>query len=130
MAGTALAIRASNMVSPSTMRLSSLSHLQSSGHILRSTRPVRSNGLQQPLQRFSRRTYADAAAPSPAPKPKKRFRFLRWTWRLAWLSALGLAGELAYSIYDQRTPIEQVQPDPSKKTLVILGALLRWPVGI
>jgi hypothetical protein len=30
-------------------------------------------------------------------------------------------GYLAYSIYETRFPQEQVQPDASKKTLVILG---------
>lgn len=113
------------MVSPSTMRLSSLSRLQPSGQILRSTRPsLRANGCfnhQQSLQRVARRSYADAA---PAPKPKKKFRFLRWTWRLTLLTGAGLTGMLAYSIYDQRNPIEQVQPDPSKKTLVVLGVFL------
>ena len=109
------------------MRLSSLSRLQPSGQILRSTRPsLRSNGCfnhQQSVQRVARRSYADAA---PAPNPKK-FRFLRWTWRLTLLSGAGLTGMLAYSIYDQRNPIEQVQPDPSKKTLVVLGVFLSPP---
>lgn len=123
MVGGTLALR-SQMVSPSTMRLSSFSRIQPSGQILRSTRPLRSNGLQQSFQRSARRTYADAAAPAatPAPKPKKRFRFLRWAWRLTWLSGVGLAGGLAYSIYDTRNPIDQIEPDPSKKTLVVLGA--------
>ena len=40
------------------------------------------------------------------------------------LTGAGLTGMLAYSIYDQRNPIEQVQPDPSKKTLVVLGVFL------
>ena len=107
------------------MRLSSLLRLQPSGQILRSTGPsLRSNGRfnhQQSLQRVARRSYADAA---PAPKPKKKFGFLRWTWRLTLLTGAGLTGMLAYSIYDQRNPIEQVQPDPSKKTLVVLGVFL------
>lgn len=120
MVGGTLALR-SKMVSPSTIRLSSFSRIQPSGQILRSTRPLRSNGLQQSFQRSARRTYADAAA-TPAPKPKKRFRFLRWAWRLTWLSGVGLAGGLAYSIYDTRNPIDQIEPDPSKKTLVVLGA--------
>lgn len=99
------------------MRLSSLSRV---------ARPLRSNGFlqQQSFQRAAaRRTYADAApAPTPTPKPKKKFRFLRWAWRLTWLTGVGLTGMLAYSIYELRHPIDQIEPDPSKKTLVILGA--------
>lgn len=106
----------SRMVIPSTMRISSFSRV---------ARPLRSNGFlqQQSFQRAAaRRTYADAApAPTPAPKPKKKFRFLRWTWRLTLLTGAGLTGMLAYSIYELRHPIEQIEPDPSKKTLVVLG---------
>ncbi|PWY77358.1 NADH-ubiquinone oxidoreductase C3A11.07 [Aspergillus heteromorphus CBS 117.55] len=118
MVGSTLALR-SKMVSPSAaMQLSSLSRrsLSTRPQIFRSARP--SGFSQQQLQRVARRSYADAA---PAPKPKKRFRFLRWTWRLTWLSSIGLAGVVAYSIYDLRHPAEQIVPDPSKKTLVILG---------
>lgn len=117
MVGSTLAMRSSRMASPSAMRLSSLSRV---------ARPLRSNGFlqQQSFQRAAaRRTYADAApAPTPTPKPKKKFRFLRWAWRLTWLTGVGLTGMLAYSIYELRHPIDQIEPDPSKKTLVILGA--------
>jgi NADH:ubiquinone reductase (non-electrogenic) len=58
-----------------------------------------------------------------APAPKKRFRVLRWTWRLTWLSALAGLGYMGYGIWEMRNPGEQPQPDPSKKTLVILGEL-------
>ncbi|KAE8349196.1 hypothetical protein BDV28DRAFT_160699 [Aspergillus coremiiformis] len=109
------------MANPSTMQMSSLSRrsLSTRSYAFRSARPVRSSGgFQQSIQRTTRRSYADAA---PAPKPKKGFRFLRWTWRLTWLSGVGLTGYVAYSIYELRHPIEQVGPDPAKKTLVILG---------
>jgi NADH:ubiquinone reductase (non-electrogenic) len=82
--------------------------------------PLRSSSIVQPALR---RAYADAAAPSPA--PKKRFRFFRWAYRLTVLSGLGLTGYLGYSIYLLRHPEEQVEPDPSKKTLVILGMSLQ-----
>jgi len=39
-------------------------------------------------------------------------------------SAYAAVGWLGYSIYLLRTPDEQQAPDPSKKTLVILGKLL------
>ncbi|EAU39040.1 hypothetical protein ATEG_00394 [Aspergillus terreus NIH2624] len=116
------------MASPSVMQLSSLSRRSLStrlqSQVVRSARPLRANAFsQQSFQRIARRSYADAAAPTPTPtpKPKKRFRFLRWTWRLTWLSGVGMVGALAYSIYDQRHPLEQFEPDPNKKTLVILG---------
>ncbi|PYI08612.1 NADH-ubiquinone oxidoreductase C3A11.07 [Aspergillus sclerotiicarbonarius CBS 121057] len=120
MVGSTLAIR-SKMASPSAaMQLSSLSRrsLSTRPQVLRSTRSLR----QQQFQRSARRSYADAApASSPAPKPKKRFRFLRWTWRLTWLSSLGMAGAVAYSVYELRHPVDQIVPDSEKKTLVILG---------
>ncbi|KAJ5578186.1 External alternative NADH-ubiquinone oxidoreductase [Penicillium hispanicum] len=117
MAGSTLAMR--SMVSPSIMQLSSASRrsITTTAHALRA-QPLRSNAVT--VSRIARRGYADAA-PSPAPKPKKRFRALRWTWRLTWLSGLGLTGALAYSIYSLRHPEEQFEPDPEKKTLVVLG---------
>jgi len=59
---------------------------------------------------------------SSAPKPKaKRFRLLRWTWRLTYLSAIAGLGYVGYGIYETRNPADQPPPDPSKKTLVVLG---------
>ncbi|KAL3438101.1 hypothetical protein BDV09DRAFT_192367 [Aspergillus tetrazonus] len=110
MVGSTLAMRSN------AMQLSSLSRRS-----LTTRSPVQALRSSQSLSlRTARRPYSDAA-PLPAPKPKKRFRFLRWTWRLTLLAGVGLAGNLAYNIYDQRHPTEQFVPDPSKKTLVILG---------
>ncbi|KOS21187.1 External alternative NADH-ubiquinone oxidoreductase [Escovopsis weberi] len=67
-----------------------------------------------------RRAYADEA-PGSKPRPGKIRRTLRFAWRLGYLSALGLIGYTGYTIYQDRHPEEQFQPDPSKKTLVILG---------
>lgn len=73
------------------------------------------------LQQTFRRAYADTLSPVT----KRRGRgFFRWTWRLTYLSAIGGVGYLAYTIYLLRSPNEQYNPDPSKKTLVILGASL------
>ncbi|KAJ9251669.1 hypothetical protein DTO207G8_4353 [Paecilomyces variotii] len=89
--------------------------------LTRTTQPLRTSVLSRsPLQSSFRRSYADAAIPE-APKPRRRFRFLRWAWRLTLLTGLGLTGTVAYSIYELRHPAEQIEPDPSKKTLVILG---------
>ncbi|MCJ1478850.1 NADH:ubiquinone oxidoreductase [Lambiella insularis] len=70
------------------------------------------------LQQSFRRSYADTVSPVT----KRRGRgFFRWTWRLTYLSTIGGIGYLGYTIYLLRTPQEQFDPDPSKKTLVILG---------
>ncbi|MCJ1259655.1 NADH:ubiquinone oxidoreductase [Lignoscripta atroalba] len=70
------------------------------------------------LQKSFRRSYADAVSP----KPKRRARrFFRWTWRLIYLSAIGGTAYLANTIYSLRTPNDQVEADPRKKSLVILG---------
>jgi NADH:ubiquinone reductase (non-electrogenic) len=73
------------------------------------------------LYQNSRRTYADAApAKTPAKKPRK-FRFFKTIWRLTYLSAIAGAAYLAYGVYELRHPEAQFEPDPNKKTLVILG---------
>ena len=70
-----------------------------------------------PQQTF-RRSYADVLAP----KPRRRIRTtLRWLWRLTYLGAIGGIGYMGYTIYLSRTPPEQLEADPKKKTLVILG---------
>ena len=78
------------------------------------------------VSRCTRRRYADSARPQqpPAPNPKKRFRFFRWMFRLTLLGAVGGVAALAYPIYLQRFPVDQIEPDPEKKTLVILGTLI------
>ncbi|KIW37277.1 uncharacterized protein PV06_10619 [Exophiala oligosperma] len=75
------------------------------------------------LRQSFRRGYADApqATLSPTPKPKKRFRFFRFIWRVTYLSTCALIGYTGYQIWEGRNPAEQFEPDPSKKTLVILG---------
>ena len=52
---------------------------------------------------------------------KKGWRFLRWTWRLTYLSAIAGFAWMCYGIYVNRTPADQAEPDPNKKTLVVLG---------
>lgn len=75
-----------------------------------------------------RRAYADEAPkskPKPKSKPGKLRRTLRWTWRITYLSVLATVGYTCYVVWDDRHPNEQIQPDPSKKTLVVLGKLAR-----
>ncbi|QPG93913.1 hypothetical protein C2857_003509 [Epichloe festucae Fl1] len=65
-----------------------------------------------------RRAYANEA---PKPTPGKLRKTLRWAWRLTYLSAAGLVGYTCLIVYQDRYPEPQFEPDPSKKTLVILG---------
>ncbi|KAF8465264.1 hypothetical protein BDZ91DRAFT_772238 [Kalaharituber pfeilii] len=67
-----------------------------------------------------RRTYISGKE-TPKP-PKKRGSFLRYLWRATYLSTIGGLGYLGWSVYESRHPTEQSEPDPSKKTLVILGS--------
>lgn len=81
-------------------------------------RPV-FGSTQGPVSRQFRRGYADAA---PVQPPKKaRFRKLRWAWRFGYLSAIAGIAYMGYGVYQDRHPEDQVEPDPTKKTLVILG---------
>ncbi|KEQ64787.1 external NADH-ubiquinone oxidoreductase-like protein [Aureobasidium melanogenum CBS 110374] len=71
---------------------------------------------QAQLRQSFRRSYADAV------KPKKSgFRFFRWAWRATYLSAIAGLIYTGYGIYEMKNPGEQPEPDPTKKTLVILG---------
>lgn len=100
--------------------LSTLSPLPQSSRL----RLRRASLLSRPaIQQSFRRTYADAPSVnlSPTPKPKKRFRVFRFIWRVTYLSALGGLAYLTYTIYDAKNPPDQFDPDPRKKTLVILG---------
>jgi NADH:ubiquinone reductase (non-electrogenic) len=114
-------------------------------------RPLASGTMLAQLQQAGRRSYATArpslianrarwtprpvshqialrqairqqSTEAPKPAPKKRFRFLRWSWRLTYLSAIAGAVYASYGIWEMRNPSDQPPPDPSKKTLVVLGA--------
>ncbi|OKL55921.1 External alternative NADH-ubiquinone oxidoreductase, mitochondrial [Talaromyces atroroseus] len=119
--------------SPSAMQLSHLSRrsilsTSTAATAAATSRSSISSPLRQPqlllsqrsFSSSSRRSYASESTP-PQPK-KKRAGFFRWTYRLTLLSALGFTGYLGYGIYLLRHPAEQIEPDPSKKTLVILGS--------
>lgn len=78
------------------------------------------------LSRQFARQYASEAPGTenalPAPKRSKLRTTFRWVWRLTYLSLLGTFAYIGYEIYQDRNPEPQVPRDPSKKTLVILGA--------
>ncbi|KAL8388498.1 hypothetical protein RB595_009206 [Gaeumannomyces hyphopodioides] len=117
----------------STMALARLAPMQMRGALAASklsARQIITSTTRRPLQPAGgalllRRQYATGSAPeaqlAPAPKKPRRFRKLRWAWRLTYLSLLGGLGYTGYSIYKERHPDEQIEPDPSRKTLVILG---------
>ena len=67
-----------------------------------------------------------ATVPQSIATPKrKRSRLGRIAitlWRASYLSVLGGIGWYAYSVYESRHPNDQIPPDPSKKTLVVLGS--------
>jgi NADH:ubiquinone reductase (non-electrogenic) len=46
---------------------------------------------------------------------------LLWTWRFTYMSAIGGLAYVGYGVWQLRHPVEQLPPDPNKKTLVILG---------
>lgn len=84
--------------------------------------PVRSQICKQQLRSSFRRSYADQIAPETKAKVKRSgFTTLKWIWRATYLSALGGLGWVCYGIYETRNPNDQLPPDPSKKTLVVLG---------
>ncbi|KAK5201942.1 NADH:ubiquinone oxidoreductase [Cryomyces antarcticus] len=75
------------------------------------------------LRQSFRRSYADDVI-NPAVKAKAKrgsWFALKWLWRLTYLSAIAGTGWVAYGIYESRHPADQADPDPNKKTLVILG---------
>jgi hypothetical protein len=63
--------------------------------------------------------------PRPQPQPKRKrgaFRSaLLWGWRATYLSAAGALAYVGYGVYQLRNPVEQLEPAPGKKQLVVLG---------
>lgn len=97
--------------------------LTSSTRSLSSATPRQTlNSRIRPVVRQSQRQYS--ALPPPAPK-KRSYGWVKtaavWTWRLTYLSVLGGLAYIAYDVYDDRHPPNQIAPDPTKKTLVVLG---------
>ena len=95
-------------------------HLQSTSHNV----SLASSSHYQ--LRLNKRTFSTSSAKqlfsrNGEGRPRKRFRALRWMFRLSLLSALLGLGYVGYGIYLSRSPAEQLEPDPNKKTLVVLG---------
>jgi NADH:ubiquinone reductase (non-electrogenic) len=73
------------------------------------------------LRQSIRRQSSEAAKVVPKPARRGFRRALLWTWRLSYVTAILGAGYVSYGIWEMRNPADQPEPDPSKKTLVILG---------
>jgi len=89
---------------------------------------VTSQISRQPFRQSQFRTYADkpiVSAETQVKAKKGGFRTLRFLYRLAQLTLVGGLGYVGYGIYESRTPEQQLEPDPSKKTLVVLGTSYR-----
>ncbi|KAL2052139.1 hypothetical protein ABVK25_007581 [Lepraria finkii] len=98
--------------------LSTFSHRPSTPQLDLSRALIKPSFPRSTFQQSFRRSYADISAP----KPKRRIRrTLRWLWRFTYLGVIGFLGYTGYTIYLLRTPSEQDEADPRKKTLVILG---------
>ncbi|KAK9321189.1 hypothetical protein V1517DRAFT_327231 [Lipomyces orientalis] len=81
--------------------------------------------LVAPSRSYATETEPVAASPIPpkdAPKKSRLAQVGKFFWRLTYGSALIGLGYLAYGIYEDRHPVDQKPPDPSKKTLVVLGS--------
>lgn len=116
-----MASRQTSLASSATLRaLSTASGAPAPSSALKTTiaRPTIALQLRQTGRAAFQRTYADEA---PKPKPGKLRRTFRWAWRFTYLSAAGLVGYTFFTIWQDRHPEPYVEPDPKKKTLVILG---------
>jgi hypothetical protein len=77
--------------------------------------------LRQAGRRFNS-TGPEVTLTPPRPQKRGPFRsFIVWSWRAIYISTIGGLLWIGYGVYDLRTPAEQEEPDPSKKTLVVLG---------
>ena len=91
--------------------------------LIRSSRPTPTATItRHTFRQASTSPYNDHINPETKAAVKKGgFRTLRWLWRLTYLSAIGGLGWTGYGIYLGKHPADQQDPDPSKKTLVVLG---------
>ncbi|KAK5167695.1 NADH:ubiquinone oxidoreductase [Saxophila tyrrhenica] len=77
---------------------------------------------RESIQQSFRRGYAEQISPVTKEKVKKRsWGFFRWSWRLLYLSAIGGLVYTGWQIHVSKYPTDQEDPDPRKKTLVVLG---------
>lgn len=92
---------------------------------------ARPRGLARPAfnkvqlrQSFRRHQSSSESVNQVKPQRGAIRTILLWTWRLTYLSAIGGLIYVGYGVWELRHPVEQLPPDPDKKTLVILGTFL------
>ncbi|ROW13039.1 hypothetical protein VPNG_05929 [Cytospora leucostoma] len=122
MASTSRALALNRLVAPRQFGVATRT-LTTSARTLASASSRQSltvNARLRPVVLQSQRQYSSDVPPPPKRSGKIRTT-LRWTWRLTYLSILGGLAYVAYDVWEDRHPANQVAPDPSKKTLVILG---------
>ncbi|KXT05453.1 hypothetical protein AC578_11047 [Pseudocercospora eumusae] len=100
-------------------RARSNANANANANALRATKRAQPQFVRLDLQQL-RRGYSDAL-PTKQQVKKKRAGLFRWTWRITYVSLIGALIYTGYNIYQDRWPEEQHQPDPNKKTLVVLG---------
>ncbi|KAJ4398486.1 NADH:ubiquinone oxidoreductase [Neurospora sp. IMI 360204] len=85
-------------------------------------RALISESRQVAVTQQIRRAHTETTPPLPEPpKERRRFRTLRWLWKAPLLASLAGIAYVGWGVYEERNPGPQVEPDPSKKTLVVLG---------
>lgn len=86
-------------------------------------RALISESRQVAVTQQIRRAHTETLAPvlPEPPKERRRFRKLRWLWRAPLLASLAGITYIGWGVYEERNPGPQVEADPSKKTLVVLG---------
>ncbi|KAI9890397.1 MAG: NADH:ubiquinone oxidoreductase [Vezdaea aestivalis] len=81
--------------------------------------PTKPLALQSAL--FRRSFAAAAASPEPRRRGGKVRTVFRWLWRGTYVSLIAGTTYFFYGVYASQWPADQIDPDPSKPTLVVLG---------
>ncbi|EAA29772.1 hypothetical protein GE21DRAFT_4846 [Neurospora crassa] len=84
-------------------------------------RALISESRQVAVTQQIRRAHTETTPLPEPPKERRRFRKLRWLWRAPLFVSLAGIAYVGWGVYEERNPGPQVEPDPSKKTLVVLG---------
>ncbi|EGO58216.1 hypothetical protein NEUTE1DRAFT_122492 [Neurospora tetrasperma FGSC 2508] len=84
-------------------------------------RALISESRQVAVTQQIRRAHTETTPLPEPPKERRRFRKLRWLWRAPLFASLAGIAYVGWGVYEERNPGPQVEPDPSKKTLVVLG---------
>lgn len=91
------------------------------GSVLARTRSPNVRTQQKLVRRYATETPTAKLGPTPKKRRGKLRSTLVWSGRALYLAILGGIGYTGYLVYEDRHPEPQVPPDPTKKTLVILG---------